>query len=48
MSDRFDLPETDFSRRDFLVAAGITGTSALAGCALVYQPHQLPRRERRR
>jgi len=32
MSDGFGLPEIDFSRRDFLVAAGVTGTSVLAGC----------------
>lgn len=33
MSNRIGLPEIGFSRRDFLVAAGVTGTSALAGCS---------------
>jgi spore coat protein A len=34
MSDGIGLPEISVSRRDFLVAAGVTGTTALAGCSI--------------
>jgi spore coat protein A len=33
MSNRTGLLENGLSRRDFLLAAGVTGTSALAGCS---------------